>query len=131
MRLTVVFIGANVAVSQCLTSIQTQVCKQEFVTSMQTQVRKKPTSLVLTYHLQIKFVTQVAERPQPIIKSDPQLHLFPVSPLIAYGQPPNFKRILTSKKTLNLTLVLFPAILPNASVTNKEICLVRIVFIFV
>ena len=34
-----------------------------------------------------------------ILKSDPLLqHLFPVPPLIAYRQPPNFKRILTSNK---------------------------------
>ena len=60
---------------------------------------KKQTSLVLTYHPQIKFVIRIAKKLQPILKSDPQLqHLFPVFSLIAYRQPPNFKRILPSNK---------------------------------
>ena len=60
---------------------------------------KKRTPLVLTYHPQIRFVAYIAKKLQPILKSDPLLqHLFPVPPLIAYRQPPNFKRILTSNK---------------------------------
>ena len=80
---------------------------------------KKRTPVVLTYHQQIRFVTQVSKTLQPILKSDPLLqHFFPVSSLICYPQPPNFKRILTSNINPQPHLGTFPCNIPRCQLCS-------------